>query len=281
MMKSKIVLSVFFLLGTFMLHNVQAQLTTPAPSPLCELTQKVGLGEVKVVYSRPSAKGREVMGELVPYDKIWRTGANQRTQIHFSEKVELQGTEVSAGKYAMLTIPGEEKWEIILSETTSGSPMELAEDEKTVRFSAPVKTIDMMVETFTIMIGDIRDDAATINLMWENTIVPIEMSLKTDEKVMASIDQVMAGPSQGDYFQAASYYYAHDKDMNQALEWVNKSMNENEERYWVVTLKARILKKMGKNDEAVTTAQEAMKLAEAGGNADYVKINKDLIASMQ
>jgi len=280
-MKNKLFVLSLWVIGLIGISTVHAQVAAPAPSPLCELTQKVGLGEIKIVYSRPGKKGREVMGELIPYGRVWRTGANQRTQIHFSEAVKLQGTEVPAGKYALLTVPGEESWEIILSDNLTGSPMEIADDEKTIRFEAPASQMDLTLETFTIMINDIRDASASINLMWENTRVPIEMELNTDEKVLASIEKTMAGPSKNDYFSAASYYYAHDKDMDQALEWINKSMNENETRYWVVTMKARILTKMGKKEEALATAEKALKLAEEGGNPDYVKINKDLIAGLK
>ncbi len=280
-MKNKLFVLSLWVIGLIGVSTVQAQVAAPAPSPLCEITQKVGLGEVKIVYSRPGKRGREVMGELVSYGRVWRTGANQRTQIHFSEAVKLQGTEVPAGKYAMLTVPGEESWEIILSDNLTGSPMDVAGDEKTIRFEASAKQMDMTIETFTIMINDIRDASASIYLMWENTMVPIEMELNTDEKVLASIEKTMAGPSQNDYFAAASYYYNHDKDMDQALEWIENSMNDNETRYWVVTMKARILTKMSKKEEALATAEKALKLAEEGGNPDYVKINQDLIASLK
>ncbi len=280
-MKKKLFVLAFCVLGLTGLTSIEAQVKTPAPSPLSEVSQKVGLGEVKIVYSRPGMKGRTVMGELVPYGKVWRTGANQRTQIHFSEDVMLQGTKVPAGKYAILTIPGEESWEIILGNDLSGSPMEIGDEEQTITFEAPAKKMDMTVETFTIMINDIRDASATINIMWENTIVPIEMELHTDKMVLASIESTMAGPGKDDYFAAAQYYYNNDKDLKKALDWVEKSMNENETRYWVVTLKARILNKMGNKQDALATAEKAKELAEKGNNPDYVKINEDIIAELK
>ena len=157
--------------------QVEAQ-DKPAPSPLGTITQKVGLGEITVTYSRPGKKDRKVMGELVPYGKLWRTGANARTKINFSMDVKLEGTAVPAGEYALLTTPGESEWEIILSDDTKGSPGRLGDTEKTIRFKVAPQTMDNIeVETFTIMINNIRDDSAVLMLVWENTMVPISLTL--------------------------------------------------------------------------------------------------------
>ncbi|MEM6631565.1 MAG: DUF2911 domain-containing protein [Bacteroidota bacterium] len=261
--------------------ELQAQLTTPAPSPLAKVTQSVGLGEVSLVYSRPGKKGRAVMGNLVPYGKVWRTGANRRTQIHFSEDVKLEGVDVAAGKYAMLSIPGKESWTIILSDDLNGNPGTIADEETTIKFDVKPQTMEPMVETFTIDINDIKDGSATINIVWENTWVPINLTVDTDSKVMASIDKTLAGPSAADYYQAGSYMYSSGKDMQKALEYVEKGMKENEDRFWVVTMKARILAKMGEKEKAMEASKMAIELAEKAGNGDYVKINQDLMSTLQ
>lgn len=269
-------LAVCFSLG------LNAQLSTPAPSPLATVSQQLGLGEVTLKYSRPGMKGRTVFGNLVPYDKLWRTGANSRTQIHFSEDVKLEGKEVKAGKYALLTIPGKESWTIILSNDLNGSPASLGDDEETIKFDVkPMVDESITMETFTMDINEIRDGSANLWIIWENTFVPVKIDLNTEEQVMASIEETLAGPSKSDYYAAGAYLYSADKDLDKALEYVEKGMNEDESRFWVVTMKARILAKLGKKEDAIATSTQAIELAEKAGNGDYIKINKDLISTLQ
>jgi hypothetical protein len=151
----------------------------PAASPACTLKQRVGLTDIEIVYSRPGMKGRQVFGGLVPYDKVWRTGANQATKITFSAPVTLGGAEIPAGTYALMTIPGEKEWTVIINKTASqwGS---FRYDEKAdlVRVKAAPVTLAEPVETFTIDINDLRDDSATLNLIWEKTRVPVKLSVQ-------------------------------------------------------------------------------------------------------
>ncbi len=282
-MKNKNLFSAFVLsLAVCFSLGLNAQVQTPAPSPLATLTQQLGLGEVTVKYSRPGMKGRTIFGDLVPYDKVWRTGANSRTQIHFSEDVKLEGKEVKAGKYALLTVPGKESWTIILSKSLNASPANLGDDEETIKFDVtPMMEESITMETFTIDINEIRDGSANLWIIWENTFVPVKIELETESQVMASIEKTLAGPSKADYYQAGAYLYSSGKDLNKALEYVEKGMNEDESRFWVVTMKARILAKLGKKEAAIATSTKAIELAEKAGNGDYVKINKDLISTMQ
>lgn len=258
----------------------QAQLEMPQASPDSKLEQRVGLADITVAYSRPSMKGRKIMGELVPYGAMWRTGANASTKITFSEDVSLEGNDVPAGTYALYTIPNPDRWTVILHKNlnhwgTGGNDYQKEED--LLRFEVTPESLEKPVETFTISMGDLTSNSATLYLMWENTAVPINVETEVDEKVMAQIERILAGPSAGTYYQMANYYYTHDKDMDQALEWVNNAL-EGGERYWTMTLKARILGKMGNYKQAVATSKKAMKLAEEAPNPDYVRINEQLIA---
>lgn len=279
-MKKKIFISAFVLsLAVCFSLELNAQLTTPAPSPLVTVSQQLGLGEVTLKYSRPGMKGRKVFGNLVPFDKLWRTGANSRTQIHFSEDMMVEGKEVKAGKYALLSIPGQDSWTVILSDNLNGSPAALDDDEKTIKFEVTPTDLSPTVETFTLDINDIRDGSATLWMAWENTAVPVKMTLNTEEQVMASIEKTLAGPSKDDYYAAGAYLYSSGKDMDKALEYVEKGMDDS--RFWQVTMRARILAKLGKKEEAMTASKKALELAEKAGNGDYVKINKDLMATLQ
>ncbi len=256
----------------------KAQIRTPQPSPGASFKQTVGLTEVAVEYSRPAAKGRVIFGDLVPFDQMWRTGANQSTKVTFSDAVTVNGTAIDKGTYALFSIPGKDQWTLIFAKSTSPLPGPdfKAEDEVARVMAKPVKLNDM-VESFTIGMSNVTANTSSLDISWEKTRVSAEVVVEVEKKVLADIERVMAGPSQNDYYAAATYYYESGKDLTQAYEWVEKALVDNE-RYWIATLKARILAKQGKKSEAVKAAQFAKGLAETAGNKDYVKINDKLIA---
>ncbi|MDW3646278.1 MAG: DUF2911 domain-containing protein [Bacteroidia bacterium] len=274
-------LSILMVLA-FGLTSLQAQINTPAPSPYSKIEQAVGLGTVTVEYFRPSMKGRDIYGGLVPFDKIWRTGANSGTQVSFSENVTVGGKEVPAGTYTLYTKPGKSSWTVMIYKDTKlgGAVGRYNEADELTRFMVEPVTMPFKVETLTIMFGDLTDDQANMSLIWEDQMISMPIKAEVESKVLASIDRVMAGPSGNDYYAAAVYYYNADKDMDKALTWINKAL-EGGDRFWIVTWKARILGKMGKKEDAIATSKKAMKLAEEANNGDYVKINKDLIAGWQ
>lgn len=254
----------------------QAQIHTPAPSPSSKLQQTVGLTEVTVEYSRPSVKGRTIFAEdgLVPFGKMWRTGANRNTVVTFGDDVKVEGHKLKAGAYALYTIPGADAWTIIFYADTDnwGLPRAYDADKEAARFVVrPVE--HCFTETFTINIDKLRSESAEMQLIWERTLVPIKLEVEVDSKVMADIERVMSGPSRGDYYTAARYYYDTGKDLSQALEWVRKA-NEMDPRYWQYRLEAQILAKMRRYDEAVQAAKKSMTLAQEAGNDDYVRMNQ-------
>lgn len=262
------------------------QIKMPSASPTFELKGTVGLAEVKVVYSRPSARGRQVAGNLIPYNEVWRTGANAATKISFSEDVKLNGNPVPAGEYALYTIFTEETATIILSKHLDWWGVigyDPAEDQ--LRFDVPVKHPSSHYETFTISFSDFTQNSANLNLKWEHTKAMFTIETEVDSKVMADIKaQVIDGtPSNpGVYYQAASYYYDTERDAKMALEWINKAIEGSQrEQYWVFHLKAKILARLGEKKDAIATAKKGMALAEAAGNPDYVRLNEQLIESMK
>jgi len=263
-----------------------AQIQMPPASPTFELKGTVGLAEVKVVYSRPSARGRKVAGELIPYNEVWRTGANASTKISFSSDVMLEGNPVPAGEYALYTEFTEEEATIILSKNLSWwGAIGYDSKDDLLRFKVPVKHPSSMYETFTISFSDFTMNSANLNLKWEHTKAMFKIESKVDEIVMAQIkEQVIDNtPSNpGVYFQAATYYYDTDRDANMALGWVNKAIAASpQKQYWVVHLQAKLLARLGKNAEAKAAAEASMKLAEKEGNPDYVRLNEKLIASLK
>ncbi len=258
-----------------------AQIKTPQASPTATLKQEVGLGSVEIVYSRPSAKGRKIFGELVPFNELWRTGANASTKVTFSDDVKVGGVALAKGTYALYTTPGAKEWSIVFYKNTKfgGVPgKDYTETDVAAKFNVPVMPLRDMVETFTIGISNLRNNAADIDISWEMTKVTIPVTMDVDTKVMADIKNQMAGPSGDTYYAAARYYYDEKKDLGQALTWINKALELNGEKFWVLRLKANILADSGKYKEAITTAERSMELAKSEGNNDYVRMNEKSIA---
>lgn len=260
-----------------------AQIKTPAPSPLCKVEQKVGLTDVTIEYSRPSVKKRTIFAAdgLVPYGKMWRTGANASTKIEFSDDVKINGKELAKGKYAFYATPNAAEWEFVFYKNTShwGVPREWSEEDVALRINAKPQALPMLIETMLITVGDITRESAVIDLLWENTMVGFTVSVDVDTKVMADIEKAMAGTTPGEYYTAASYYHDAGKDLKQALEWVRKATSVEKPKFWQVRREALILADMGNYKDAIKTAKKSIELAKAAGNADYVSNNEKSIAA--
>lgn len=269
------------LLATF--FQVQAQISSPAPSPLSTVTQKVGLTDISVTYSRPGVKGRKIFGGLEAYGELWRTGANALTKLTVSDEITLGGKTVPAGEYALLTIPDKSEWTVIINRNLEGGEAEYDESQDVARIMVKPTKLSEMVETFTIGFSDLKNDAANLDIVWENTKVSVPVKVNVDEKVMAQIEKTMASTnaSAGDYYQAASYYFTTNRDPKKAMEWINKAVSMNDTQFWVLHLQAKILEKNGKNAEAKAAAEKSIKLAKEAGNADYVRMNEALIAGLK
>ncbi len=263
-----------------------AQINIPAVSPTFEEKGMVGFAEVKVVYSRPSARGRKVAGNLIPYGEVWRTGANASTKISFSEAVKLDGHPVPAGEYALYTIFSEEKATIILSKNlTLWGAAGYNPGEDALRFDVPVKHPSSHYETFTISFSDFTRNTANLNLKWENTKAMFSIESEVDSRVMADIkSQLIDGtPEDKDsYYDGAEYYYDTNRDSKLALSWIDQAIVASKEpKYWMWHLKAKLQARLNQKVEAIGTAKKAMDLAKVAGNMDYVRLNEDLIALMK
>ncbi|MER3318127.1 MAG: DUF2911 domain-containing protein [Allomuricauda sp.] len=261
--------------------SLEAQIQTPAPSPSSTLEQKVGLTDVTVKYSRPAMKGRTIFGDLVPYGAIWRTGANQNTVITFSDDVTVKGKELKAGSYAIYTRPNEAVWEVFFYTTTDnwGTPQEWDASKVAATVKVETMEIPMPIESFTITIDDLYNNGATLGIMWENTYVGVDFVVPTVDKAMKSIQETMANKEDlqaNDYFAAGSYYFSEGVNMEQAKEWVDKAVEmDGGKAYWMMRTQSLIYAKMGDKKEAIAAAKRSLAAAQAAGNQDYVKMNKD------
>lgn len=269
-----------FLLLSVISLNLQAQVTLPPVSPRATITQKIGLTAVSVNYSRPSVGGRKIFGDLVPFGQVWRTGANQSTKITFAENVTLEGNRVPAGKYALYTIPGEDQWTIVIHrDTTLWGSEKYDSKNDLMRFSVPAQKTTQNVEAFTIDFTNYTQSSADIELLWAKTAVKFRIETEVDAKVMAELEERMK-QKDVDYsvfYLAAGYLYNNDKNLDQALQWINKSISMDP-KYWTVHLKAKILAKQKKYDEAIAAANESVFYAKKARNEDYIKLNQRYIA---
>lgn len=265
--------------GLATLTSNAQQLKVPAPSPTQTLEQNFALSTIKIEYSRPSAKGRAIFGDLVPFGKIWRTGANASTKVTFGEDVKIEGNALAAGTYALYTIPNKDNWDVMFYNDLKlgGNVADYKTANEVLRVKVKPAAYGAKVETFTINVADITTSAASIELIWENTRVAINVVADIDSKIMKNIESSLAADSRP-YFQAAGYYYDNNKDLNKALEWANKAIEQNPKAFYMVHLKAKIQVKLKDYKGAIATAQQSIALAKEAKNDDYVAMNEKLIA---
>lgn len=257
-----------------------AQVVVPQLSPKSVLNQVVGLTEVEVEYSRPSSRGRNVFGDLVPFGKIWRTGANANTLISFSDDIIIEGKTLKKGKYALYTLPKAENWEVIFYTKTDnwGNPEVWNEANVALRTTAKVNVINKNFESFTIDINNLDNNSGNLNLLWETTLITVKFEVPTQKIALASIDKVLGGPTSGDYYSSAQYYYQSKVDFSKALTYVNKAIELNKEApYWYTRLKSLIQAKLGDKKGAIDTAKLSLSAATVAKNGDYIRMNEDSI----
>ncbi|MEP7110802.1 MAG: DUF2911 domain-containing protein [Ferruginibacter sp.] len=256
-------------------------LTTPQPSTTQTIKQNFGLSSIELSYSRPNVKGRKVMGELVPFGKVWRTGANQATTLTFGDEVTIGGKKIPAGKYGFVTIPDKDNWTLIITKQLDvTSPSAYKEENDLVRVNAkPMMTKDK-VETFTMQFDNVKASSCELNMLWENTAVKLPISADVETKVMAQINNIMTGDNRP-YFSAAMYYMDNGKDLNQALTWFDKAAEKEPDAFWIHHQRANCLAKLGKKQDAIAAATKSMELATTAKNTDYVKLNEDLIKTLK
>ncbi|HQZ96982.1 MAG TPA: DUF2911 domain-containing protein [Pyrinomonadaceae bacterium] len=261
----------------FALSTLGQELRVPTLSPQAEVTQEVGLTQVKLSYARPSAKGRKVFGELVPFGEVWRTGANASTKLTFTEDVKIAGNALKVGTYALYSIPGANEWTMIIHTNTkhrslAGDVYKQAEDA--FRFKVkPVKAANY-VETFTIEFGDFTTSSANLILSWENTQIKFPIEFDVDARVAEQIAKLAAAPAgmaHMNYFLAAEYNLHNDKDLTKADEWILTAIEKSPKNSRYGLLRAKILAKAGKKDQALKVVAEANAWAKEAKNANYVE----------
>lgn len=269
-----LVLSVLITTG----ENLKAQgLKLPQPSTAQTITQDFGLGNISLNYSRPNVKGRQIFGDLIPYDQIWRTGANSATVIKFTEAVKIEGKDLAAGEYALFTIPGKTEWTIIFNKGVKDwGSYSYSESNDVLRVKVKPLMLKDKVETFTMQLANVYDTTAQLQLTWENTAVNVNLSTDIETKVMADIAEAMKGEKKP-YFAAAQYYYNNGKDLKTALMWMNEAEKTMVDAPWLKLAKARVQLKLGDKAGAVKSATEGLAVATKIKNSEYIRLTTQFI----
>lgn len=268
-------------IAAFTLIFADAQtLTTPQPSPTQTIKQNFGLSNVELSYSRPGIKGRKIFGDLVPFGKVWRTGANNASTLTFGDTVTIGGTKIAPGKYGLLTIPDKKSWIIIISKQTNvTSPADYKQDQDVVRVEANTVDLETSVETFSMQFANVKTTSCDLRIMWDKTAVALPITTDVETKIMAQIDQLMNKDNRP-YFNAAMYYMESGKDLNKALAWFDKGVELQPNAFWIHHQRANCLAKLGKKEDAKAAAEKSKALATEQKNDDYVKLNEKLLAEL-
>ncbi len=268
--------AILVLLGCLSFQNATAQIKLPAASTAQTIKQEFGMGSIEITYSRPGAKGRNVFGDLVPYGKLWRTGANAATTLKFSAPVEIGGKKLDTGTYVLYTIPNEDSWEVIINKGLKNWGVDgYKETEDIVRFKVPAIKLKTKIETLTLQIANIKADTCHLEIMWEKRGIDITITADINEKLKAQFDAAMLTDKKP-YWQAAQFYFEYDKNLPKALEYITKATEENPKAFYMFLYKAKIQKEMGNIAGAMESSKASLFLAKEAKNEDYVRMNEKL-----
>lgn len=266
-----------FVFATFISLQMTAQIVVPAPSPGASFSQKFGLTEIKMEYSRPSVGGRKVFGNVVTFGKIWRLGANESTKFTTTDSITVAGKGLSKGTYVVLAIPNKDEWTIIFNSNLAVAYDNYKPETNVLELKIKTEKTAQLVENFGIQINNITKTGCDLEMAWENTIVRVPLTNEINAKIMAQIKQKMAGPTQSEYTASARYYMENDVDNKLALEYIEKAIAMGE-GYGNLRLKALILAKMGDKKTAIQWAEKSLERSKKSNNADYIRMNEESIA---
>lgn len=261
--------------------SINAQVKMPQPSTTQTIKQDFGMGAIELTYSRPNIKERKVFGGLVPFGKLWRTGANAATKIKFLDEVEINGKKIDTGTYVLYTVPNIDNWEIVINKGLNNWGVDgYKESEDVLRFKVTPMKIKSKIETFTMQFANVKPESCELHVMWDKTAVAIPISTNIKEKLRSQIENALQNNAKKPYWQAAQFYNEWDKNFTKALENVNKGIAENPKAFWMLLYKAKMQKEMGDMAGAKESAQQSLALAKEAKNDDYVKMNEELLKSL-
>jgi len=260
--------------------TINSQIKTPDASPATTIEQSVGLTDFILQFARPSVKGREVYGNLVPYDKLWRTGANENSVISFNTSVTIDGKSIPAGKYSIYTIPSKDTWEFILYSDSNNWGLPNKWDETKIVLSHKVypHKLSKKVETFNISFDKLNNNSFTLGISWDYLYIPILFELPTKDTVISSINEMLKNPNSSDLYKAAVYLLQENIDLNDASLYMEQaiSMMDNP-RFYHLRQQSLIYAALKDYAKAIEIAKLSLEKSINAGNTDYQKMNRDSI----
>jgi len=246
----------------------------PQASPNASVMQQVGLTKFTVTYSSPGVKGRTIWGEVVPYDELWRSGANLATQVEATRDYTFAGAKVPAGTYALYTIPGKTTWTVILNKNPGAGGTRGYDEKNDVARVTVTPTQSPARERLAYLFADTTDDGTRLDLEWDTLRVSVPIKVDTQQQAMSNIDKALADAWRP-HFTSARYLLDSGGDLKTALGYIDTSISIKS-TWWNNWTKAQILAKQGKKAEAVVAAEQAQKLGQ--GDEVYDGFFKDQIA---
>ena len=264
----KIIFTSFLLIQALLIiAQVKIQIRTTSASPASSFEQEVGSAKIKIAYSRPLVRGRKIFGELVPFDKLWRTGASDCTVITTSEDISFGNSILKAGSYSIFSIPSINEWTIIINtDITLHGEMGYDEKKDIMRFKVPLEKSPNFYETFTMELNDINSKSeAVLKILWENTMVKIPIKSKEDDTILALIEQhIIKGETQDAtlLFQAANYYYSTNRDYKQAIIWLLEAEKINPQNFYYPNLRQKLASENKDYTIAIEAAKRAISIAD-------------------
>jgi len=255
----KKIVCIFSFLSFTTLTTMAQDFTMPAPSPKATVVQQFSTSKIELEYSRPSMKGRKIFGEIIPFGKPWRTGANAITKITFEEETIFGDQKVAPGTYALYTIPNKESWIVLLNKNhKSGGLSDIKPENDIAKIEVRPVSIREVYETFTIDFNDITNTSATLNIIWENTKVSVPIKVDNQERILRYLEKELKGKNPP--YSNASFYYAEIGRFEEAIKCADKFLEQNPKAFWIMAHKANVYKNMGKQKEAEKTARETLEL---------------------
>lgn len=256
--------------------GANAQIKTPALSPMGKVEQTVGLTNISIEYSRPSKRGRELT-EIIENGKMWRAGANKNSILSTDDLLVFGSDTVKAGSYAIFITPDASNWTIYLYKNTEnwGTPEKWDEKLVALKVKSPVAKANT-TETFTIGFDNIAIDGASLTFAWDQALVTVPFKVVNGPKVNANITKTLAGPTARDYYVAADYQLNANGDMKKALEWINKAieLSGNDVPFYFLRKKSLIQANLKDFKGAIATAEQTIASAKKAKNEEYVKMSE-------
>ncbi|MBC7400515.1 MAG: DUF2911 domain-containing protein [Mucilaginibacter sp.] len=241
------------------------------------IDQEFGLGTISITYGRPDVKGRKIFNGTEPFGVVWRTGANAATIIKFTDEVSIEGHTIKPGEYSLFTIPGATEWTVIINKVAKQwGAYSYDQKQDVVRFKVRPYRLPITLETLTMQFTDVHIDTGILQILWERTGIALHLKADVDNRVIANINRMMKGKDKP-YYLAAVWYYNHNLDMTKALAWMMEQEKAQPDAYNVKYWKARIQLKMGNKKSAIFSAKEGLAIAEKDENAEYIRMNKEVL----